>query len=151
MEKDENDKYSVIYCADSGRLCVKYYHNNLLHRKNGPAVYWYAGFSRNSDEIAYYENGMLHRDNNLPARINDQGICKWYIHGVEQQIPKFSHKNLHQLQKEVEQIETIVNNEINKYDDWGVYINGKFVRQRNQYDKEIFRDNIISIYAGEYF
>jgi hypothetical protein len=118
----EEDKYSVIQGWDMGKLCVKYLCNGVPHRIGKPAVFWYAGFVQDNCKVAYYENGLLHRKNNMPAVLeeknlywNDEGKCKWYIHGVKQKEPCVISD---EIKNEIDQVRNMVNNETNQYSDW---------------------------------
>jgi len=64
-----NDPYTELY-GDQ-----KWYHNNILHRTDGPAI-----IKANGDQHWYY-NGVHHRCNDEPALITKNGDQYWYIHG----------------------------------------------------------------------
>ena len=55
---------------------VLYYKNNLLHRKDGPAMVMKDGTQ------VWYKNGQIHSYNNEPALITSDGFRAWYDTGI---------------------------------------------------------------------
>lgn len=57
---------------DKNENRIFYYHDDLLHREDGPAVEWIDGYQE------WYHHGKLHRLDG-PAIVHPYGLHKWFV------------------------------------------------------------------------
>ncbi len=59
---------------------TEWYHNNLLHCEDGPAIEWKAPSTHHHGRREYWQNGKRHRVDG-PALITEDGDEFWFLNG----------------------------------------------------------------------
>lgn len=71
----------IVYKVRKTHATEKWFHNNVLHRENGPAV-----ISKRGTHFSWYRNGLRHRDDG-PALIDlKSGAEYYYINGKKHRL-----------------------------------------------------------------